>query len=688
MRLRATNWFLTLSLALGGTAAGAEPRLDAHGDPLPDGALFRLGTVRFRHAGGISRSALSPDGKLLATASSTRVVIWDVETGRPVQSFRVCVEPPVFHPAPWVVFSPDSKYLAHVSQYDVAACVWDVKTGQLVVTAGKRRSRAERGAGGRGPGGPADDPADSLRFLDDGRTLVLCGSDPPRMLAFDLLAKTGITVPIIAEPLAFTADGKRFCAVRWVKGPPLEPEIVICSMVTGKEEAKFAANKDETLTGFFYGPCAFAPDGKTLAIAGRYPTRWDVATGAKGPALEFLATKTGQWSPSTYTALCFAADGKQLFGGTESISYDPPPQAIRRYDLVTRKELPPLADPSRGVRGMHTTPDGKTLISTSEDGMIRRWDLATGKETPPPDGYFEAASAAWSPDGRFIAVGDLEGRLDLWDARSGKLARTLAAPGLGVTRVAFSPDGKTLAADCADQAVHLWDPHAGRETGLLGVPAPLLENRTFNAYSVNDVVFSPDGARLLAPARKDLRLWDVKTAKPVWSVPMPRNTPPYNRVALSPDGEMLVTGRSGETAYPPNPLTYRDPATGKELSSVRVDAYNNSLSFSPDGRLLATADHDGIIRLWEPSTGHELRRLKGHEGPVWSVRFSHDGKWLVSGGDDGTARIWEMPTGKEVHRLVGHGAAVREVEFSPDGRTILTAGGTEVLVWDARPAGR
>src|SRR5205085_7234604 len=98
MRLRATALFVTLFLALGGTAAGAEPRLDAHGDPLPEGALFRLGTVRFRHAGGITCSALSPDGKFLATASGTSIVIRDVETGRPVQSFRVCVEPPVFHP--------------------------------------------------------------------------------------------------------------------------------------------------------------------------------------------------------------------------------------------------------------------------------------------------------------------------------------------------------------------------------------------------------------------------------------------------------------------------------------------------------------------------------------------------------------------------------------------------------------
>src|SRR5262249_31404943 len=112
----------------------------------------------------------------------------------------------------------------------------------------------------------------------------------------------------------------------------------------------------------------------------------------------------------------------------------------------------------------------------------------------------------------------------------------------------------------------------------------------------------------------------------------------------------------------------------------------DSIAFAPDGKTLATAHHDGFVRLWDPADGRERRRLKGHEAPVSSVRFSPDGKWLVPGSVDNTMRLWEVATGKELANVEGHGAGVRQAEFGPDLKTLLSAGSTEVLLWQTRPA--
>jgi len=107
------------------------------------------------------------------------------------------------------------------------------------------------------------------------------------------------------------------------------------------------------------------------------------------------------------------------------------------------------------------------------------------------------------------------------------------------------------------------------------------------------------------------------------------------------------------------------------------------VTFAPDGKSLASAAHDGTVRLWECATGKERCVLQGHKGWVRCAAFAPDGKTIASVGQDPTVRIWDVVTGKELHKLEGHSGIVWTVAFSPDGKTLATGCDDRTIrLWD------
>jgi WD40 repeat protein len=270
----------------------------------------------------------------------------------------------------------------------------------------------------------------------------------------------------------------------------------------------------------------------------------------------------------------------------------------------------------------------------------------------------------------------------------------------GVSAVAFSPGGKRLATLAADGSPRLWNPATGHPAGPPFFAGRARSREAPSPGAGGSMAFSPDG-RLLATAGPDgkVRLWNPATGRLV-GAPLPAGAlPPGARgqigvvisMAFSPDGKLLATADSNGSARLWNPATGHPVGPPLPQSTSGI----NGVAFSPDGRLLATADSDGTVRLWNLAgrpVGAPLPVDTGPSGGVIAVAFSPDGKLLATADYHGTVRLWNPATSRPAETLrSGSAAGVNGLAFSPDGKLLAIADydGTARLanVATGRPAG-
>ena len=151
-------------------------------------------------------------------------------------------------------------------------------------------------------------------------------------------------------------------------------------------------------------------------------------------------------------------------------------------------------------------------------------------------------------------------------------------------------------------------------------------------------------------------------------------------VTFSPDGKLLASGAGDDV------VKLWDVATGECIRTLKGHTYNvNSVAFSPDGKLLASGSADNTVKLWDVKTGECIRTLKGHTRSVTSVTFSPDGKLLASGSNDNTVKLWDVGTGELIRTLKGHTWPVTSVTFSPDGKLLASRpNDNTVKLWDVK----
>jgi WD40 repeat protein/serine/threonine protein kinase len=469
--------------------------------------------------------------------------------------------------------------------------------------------------------------------------------------------------------VTFSPDGERL-----VSGSA-DRTVKVWDAVTGQELLTIKGHGDAVSS------VTFSPDSKRVATGSidRTVKLWDSVTGRE------LLTLRGHGD--TVSSVTFSPDGKRL--ATGSLDH-----TVKMWDAANGQELLTLKGHGDEVRSLAYSPDGKRLASGSIDRTVKLWDAGTGRELLTLEGHGDVVrSVAFSPDGKRLATGGRDRTVKLWDAVAIQGPLTLEGHGDFVRSVAFSPDGKKLASGSFDRTVKLWDASTGQELLTLKGHGDLVYN----------VTFSPDGKTLASgSADRTVRLWDSNTGQElltleghgyaVSSVTFPhdgkRNASGMNSktaavravtVTYSPDGKRLATGSYDHK------VRLWDSNTGQELLILKGHGdHVSSVAFSPDGKRLATGSWDHIVKVWDSNTGQELLTLKGHGDQIVSVAFSPDGKRLATGSVDRTVKLWDAGTGQELLTLKGHAGIVLSVAFSPDGKRLATGSADRTFkLWDA-----
>jgi WD40 repeat protein/tetratricopeptide (TPR) repeat protein len=329
------------------------------------------------------------------------------------------------------------------------------------------------------------------------------------------------------------------------------------------------------------------------------------------------------------------------------------------------------------------SPNGRWVLTASEDGVSQVWDVNTGESVSPPlkhNGHLR--HALFTPDGSGVAAASEKSCAAVWDAKTGtnRFSSFLEEghPGFCVN---FSPDGEVMVTGGVDKMAQLWNARTGEK---LKAPAikPLVHS--------NDVywaVFSPNGKLLLTRSgERTVLIWNARTGDKIAGPlnyrvaghnPEPGPDSLRRMCEFSPDSRLFVIPCGDGTAR------ICLATTGEELAKVAHDGDVRRASFSPDGRWLVTASDDGTARVWDVSTGKHVSPPLRHDGPVFDAAFSPDSRLVVTGSSDGTARVWDAQTGEPLSASLRHLGAVWRVSFSGDGQKIVTGSADYTArVWD------
>jgi RNA polymerase sigma factor (sigma-70 family) len=695
-------------------AAVKEEKGDSYGDPLPPGALARLGTVRFRQAipvHGQGALAFTADGKGLVAASiSSPPRLWDVASGKLLCQFQLGSLSPLCRENP--ILSHDGRFLVCQSEKDKKLHLWELAAGKSMCQLEQLRVEQLR--------------VDPWRcdFSHDCKIIALVfGSGKDFRLG-----------------LWETATGRQLWTQaakgNWVVGLTFSPNdrviasvteahrVVLWDARTGREIRELGPIKEgEQIVNI-----VFSPTNDDLLVAYqdlREGTRrcslhlWEAATGKERWQIE--ATLEGANyakflpdgrvivfdSDSGSIQLREAATGKKLqtcqvgrcYGGHAVVSPEGRFLAkasgpmVHLWDITSDKALFRSSDRGHESRTLSAAflQDDAAVISVGDDDTVRWWDAHTGRQRQIRTKIGSAVNherpfqRGWpclrlSSDGKLLAIamvkdGEHRVRVRVWDAATGKERSCVELGRFTPYSITLSPDGKFLAAMVYDnisggrQTVHLWEVATGKH----------LDNE-IEGYLPT---FSPDGATLVTwngpwwegraqrESKKEIIFWDVATGGELCRIPEKPATADgivdnfeVQSMAVSSNCQWLAVADSVQT----------------QLNRLDINLY--PLFRSPNSPRLR-AGLPSRITFPSMASDYHLTRYAGPEGPL--LAFSPDNRLIASSStQNGVINLLEVASGKVRARFWGHMDWVHTLSFSSEGRRLVSGSSdTTSLVWDA-----
>ncbi len=364
--------------------------------------------------------------------------------------------------------------------------------------------------------------------------------------------------------------------------------------------------------------------------------------------------------------LAFSTDGRTLASGNVD-------GTITLYDIIAGTQKTLIGHNGEYITCIALSPDGKILASSNREGTIRLWNAITGeaKFTLMND---VGHNFSFTPDSNAIVVVSSEDKINLWNLNTGEHKKTFALhPDCAAIGVAFSSDGTTVAVGSVNGTVYLYDINTGELKMILS------EHKDH----VIHLAFSPDGKGLATTSYEDetICLWDVHTGTHRRILTEHPRCAGSGGLTFSPDGKTIASGGGDGT------IRFWDVHTGntKEIFTGHSQEVR-SVAFNPNGNYIASGCASGIIRLWDADTWQPIRTLNepknGQIESAYSIVFSPDGKTLFCGTDD-DIHLWDAHTGEHKLMFTGHTGFVKHITLSLDGNILASEDGDTIHLWDA-----